>query len=775
MDIDVVRPTAYSEYFVNATATVPSSSSSTTTSSHNTDQRASSSLAMMNSQVDPHLNQLLTLYNFDHLLAKALGNKDESHRNIGAVPSAEPASATATSSVTHISHPRFDFLNVQTGTLNHVAAGSTSNTATTSAAATTNYKTADCENLLPLLRNNLIACSDKTFVLSSISNSNNNSSIPRGPTTADYNHYLHQHDEAYSTYSPHENMMTRFSGGSLRNDNKIDSYSTAMSMTSPKTCVNSNSSLVSSHRPHYYPNQNHSSTINSDTISNDETDIKLKSHFNKDESYHHASTTCSILSSVSSNNCPGGLVGEKRKYHVETIHDDEDNTKLMLLHLEKNTPTSVPGDHDKQNGEMANNSKNDIEERYQRATITKRFKETTTELGEVDNRIVSPSSNQQQSAINAEEHSHQNYDGHDEEDNNNNGGIWKILDFPLKFSSPSDKEALTPLQCFIRDTCIVLFTACETDIISSSRGKRHPVSIGQVGICCSFCYHHHSTSTTTTRQQRNERIEEYESGSSHNNGGTYYPWKISSLYSASMNLIQRHFFACPNIPSNVREIYCSLKQLDARSGTSKTYWCQAAYRMGLIDTSNGIRLKNSRNQEECDSVIDAAAITSTEIIRDSPLPSSFSIQRPTQQQQQHIRSELEYLCFPDDQTLTTKFSFLLMRQMTSCKFTEGDRLGKRKDLPINFPGLACRHCISDFGSGRFFPSTLKTISDTSKTLNVLHRHLLKCRHCPTEVKDDLNSLRRSHDTERASMMFGCQKAFFFKVWNRIHKNPKHKV
>jgi hypothetical protein len=110
--------------------------------------------------------------------------------------------------------------------------------------------------------------------------------------------------------------------------------------------------------------------------------------------------------------------------------------------------------------------------------------------------------------------------------------------------------------------------------------------------------------------------------------------------------------------------------------------------------------------------------------------------------------------------------------MTSCKFTEGDRLGKRKQLPLGFPGIACRHCISDFGSGRFFPSTLKTISDTSKTLNVLHRHVLKCRNCPSNIKEELNTLRMSHDTERANMVFGCQKAFFFKIWKRIHTDQQ---
>jgi hypothetical protein len=89
--------------------------------------------------------------------------------------------------------------------------------------------------------------------------------------------------------------------------------------------------------------------------------------------------------------------------------------------------------------------------------------------------------------------------------------------------------------------------------------------------------------------------------------------------------------------------------------------------------------------------------------------------------------------------------------------------------PILFlPGLACKHCFGGYGSGRFFPSSIKTLSDTSKTLNVLHNHMMRCRKCPAEIREKLEQLRGSHDEERAKMKFGSQKAFFARIWERLH-------
>merc|ERR1712161_73343 len=63
-----------------------------------------------------------------------------------------------------------------------------------------------------------------------------------------------------------------------------------------------------------------------------------------------------------------------------------------------------------------------------------------------------------------------------------------------------------------------------------------------------------------------------------------------------------------------------------------------------------------------------------------------------------------------------------------------------------------------------------TLSDTSKTLNVLHNHMARCRKVPKDILEELEVARTTHDDERAKMKFGSQKAFFAKIWSRLHDN-----
>ena len=46
--------------------------------------------------------------------------------------------------------------------------------------------------------------------------------------------------------------------------------------------------------------------------------------------------------------------------------------------------------------------------------------------------------------------------------------------------------------------------------------------------------------------------------------------------------------------------------------------------------------------------------------------------------------------------------------------------------------------------------------------------MMRCRKCPIEVRDSLEKLKSRHDVERARMKFGSQKAFFERIWARLH-------
>jgi hypothetical protein len=353
---------------------------------------------------------------------------------------------------------------------------------------------------------------------------------------------------------------------------------------------------------------------------------------------------------------------------------------------------------------------------------------------------------------------------------------------PVPLAMPSDKDWLTPLHCFVRLHCVEVFTATKNDVATPSKGKRKAIQVGQVGIRCPHC-------SGTTSHKARER------------GSVYYPTSISSIYNATMNLLQRHLHSCPSVPDEIMRRYETLKADDARSGTSKRYWIESALSLGLVDTAQGIRhsalpappLPTLTRQQETTGQ-DMARRASNEYFGSS----SNLVKRDSNDEGQtgndgtddevhagdsssaHQAGSSDATCtiplvYESDKPYSTDFSYQLMDQMQPCVFTEADRLGKRKGLPPGFPGLACRHCFGGYGSGRFFPSTIKTLSDTSKTLNVLHNHMMRCRKCPSDVKESLEKLRVSHDEERSKMKFGSQKAFFGRIWERLHAKPHGEV
>ena len=351
-------------------------------------------------------------------------------------------------------------------------------------------------------------------------------------------------------------------------------------------------------------------------------------------------------------------------------------------------------------------------------------------------------------------------------------GPFAMLPSPMPLAMPSDKDFLTALHCFVRAYCVEVFTATEQDVATPSKGKRKPIQVGQIGIRCPHCH-----SYDPTNQRSRER------------GSVYYPTTISSIYNATMNLLQRHLHSCPAVPEDIMRRYETLKADDARSGTSKRYWVESALSLGLVDTPNGIRYSALR-PPPLPSLTPQQASTGQEAVRrnsneffsskSNAVTDAKNAQDASGQASKNSegdaampRMEQEMadsapLVTPDDKPYATTFSYHLLSQMQPCVFTEADRLGKRKGLPPGFPGLACRHCFGGYGSGRFFPSSIKTLSDTSKTLNVLHNHMMRCRKCPAEVRETLEKLRSTHDEERAKMKFGSQKAFFARIWERLH-------
>jgi hypothetical protein len=123
-----------------------------------------------------------------------------------------------------------------------------------------------------------------------------------------------------------------------------------------------------------------------------------------------------------------------------------------------------------------------------------------------------------------------------------------------------------------------------------------------------------------------------------------------------------------------------------------------------------------------------------------------------------------------DRMLVTDFTNAVVDEMHVTSFSRRDRKGKRSSFATGYPGISCRHCDGRIGrTGRYFPSSIKTISDSKKSLYAMHKHIASCVKCPDHVKHNVDSLFCQHIEERkTNKRQGTQRAYFRKIWQTLH-------
>ena len=224
--------------------------------------------------------------------------------------------------------------------------------------------------------------------------------------------------------------------------------------------------------------------------------------------------------------------------------------------------------------------------------------------------------------------------------------------------------------------------------------------------------------------------------------------KINSLTDLS---VSRHSSACP-------------ESMMATSCTTATSVPEsfAEEESNADDAGSGIKLLHYHHDHQpCASSTTTTTTTTTSTTTTtttSPSPSASWI-------------DTIQILEPSDRELTTGFTFAVVSQFQACAFSDHDRKGKRTQLSVGFPGLACSHCHDSSArrNGRYFPSTIKTISDSRKTLFAMHQHLKTCNPCPGNVLDNLELLFLGHENERKTeTKYGSQRAFFKNIWCRLH-------
>jgi hypothetical protein len=345
---------------------------------------------------------------------------------------------------------------------------------------------------------------------------------------------------------------------------------------------------------------------------------------------------------------------------------------------------------------------------------------------------------------------------------------------------PDDKYWLSELQGYLRHNFAEAFGATEEDIAAPMHGRNKPIALGQVGIRCMHC----KDDNPAERGQQS----------------TSYPSQISGIYNSVQQMLRLHYDCCLSMPTHVRQRIESLRITCSSRGGRKQYWIESAKRLGLVDTPHGIHFirdpsgpvppltdvracmdkprkkkaiaptpeaEESKKEEEEDGGSDAEQKPPALVKKRAASP--LILERPPQPP-----PDARPLVFPNDKPLISDYLYLTLEQMAPCNLMEADRVGCYKNRDINFPGLACRHCVGQAGSGRYFPASEASLSQTTTSQTIMN-HVRNCRRCPIEIRENLEIMKRNRmgpDGKRADKpKHGGRKVFFHRLWCRIQNVP----
>eukprot|EP00523_Entomoneis_sp_CCMP467_P005879 CAMPEP_0168730150 /NCGR_PEP_ID=MMETSP0724-20121128/6585_1 /TAXON_ID=265536 /ORGANISM="Amphiprora sp., Strain CCMP467" /LENGTH=1089 /DNA_ID=CAMNT_0008777085 /DNA_START=192 /DNA_END=3461 /DNA_ORIENTATION=- len=301
----------------------------------------------------------------------------------------------------------------------------------------------------------------------------------------------------------------------------------------------------------------------------------------------------------------------------------------------------------------------------------------------------------------------------------------KYFDGVVPLSLPEDKSALSQLRCFLREQ-VCAFTATDEDIAVRAP-TTFQISKGQVGIGCIHC----------VRQPPKYR----------SNRAVCFPFSINRIYQSVADIQRFHSSECKRCPQDIKEKFLALQNASSKGSkglATRQYWVASARKLGLVDTSKGIRFNRdpSEPQETKSFSLDILA------------QAAFSVTTTNKK-----------LVLPEDKEKIAEFLYAVMEQLQPCRFTEADR-NKRRDRNIGCIGVECKHCAGRVDSRKFFWSSVSAVESNFVSV---HTHMLECRYIPARLKEQLVELKKKRKSQTAELMTGSQKAFFNRVWQRLHK------
>ena len=293
----------------------------------------------------------------------------------------------------------------------------------------------------------------------------------------------------------------------------------------------------------------------------------------------------------------------------------------------------------------------------------------------------------------------------------------------ITLALPEDKMSLSPLRCFLREQ-VCAFSATEEDIAVRTP-TTFSVSVGQVGIGCVHCLN----------QPAKLRL----------NRAVCFPFSIARIYQSVADIQRFHLSECKMVPAEIKSKFLSLQSASSKGSkglATRQYWVTSAKKIGLVDTSRGIRFG-----------------------RDPSLPEKKAISLDILAQvASNVTTANKPLVLPEDKPYIAQFLYVVMEQLQPCRFTEADR-NKRRLKDVGCIGVECKHCAGQVDGRKFFWSSVNAVESNFVSV---HTHMMECRMIPDPLKENLGELKKLRKEQTAALKTGSQKAFFSRVWKRLH-------
>ena len=126
--------------------------------------------------------------------------------------------------------------------------------------------------------------------------------------------------------------------------------------------------------------------------------------------------------------------------------------------------------------------------------------------------------------------------------------------------------------------------------------------------------------------------------------------------------------------------------------------------------------------------------------------------------------ELTEVLWEEDAEELSDFVTNVMSQTVACRATEVDVARKFRRIHVGYPGVVCRHCLGEGGEGRYFFTTIESLTTLS---TVFEKHIMKCAYVPADVKKAVVTARSKHAEQRKAYPNGAQQAYFNRLWDRL--------